>query len=238
MKITLFFFVVIVVSSCEVKNSRNSSHVENSKYKYLYKDYSGSFILERIVKHIRNDLVTKTTIYDTSSKPKVLETSTVAYSKKKERLYPKIAFYKIWFDKKKYSSRFDFDENKLLATIKMNSPEKKWQGIQSMVWNKNEVFCWFSSLVECVKYHGLLKDNKLHNINIIWDSFPYVHEQLTRVNFKKAITKATFQYDSNFKMFKRYELSIGNQVIYYFFTKEYEFKRMYWISQGISLERK
>ena len=71
---------------------------------------------------------------------------------------------------------------------------------------------------------------------IIWDGYPFNSEQYEGVE-DVLISQASFYYSQKQRDSLRFELDIGNQIIFYHFDKNLQFEKMFWVSQGISLTK-
>lgn len=235
MKVSLFLFII----SC---SSLKDTYIRDYKKKYVYTDTSGEYIVERKFKTLKNELITGS-ILRIPGKKSILE-KTVAVSKKKISsngiiLLPKVSEHKVWFSKKLYYSKIEAQIKEKRYKVTMRSPEKKWRGIKYFPVPNGKKICWFSQMAECLKTLGLLEHNKSKKeFLVIWDSFPYYIEQLTGIDNAELFSRATINYDSNFKHFERFEVNINNNSLFYFFNKNGEFKRYFWIAQGLSMIEK
>lgn len=205
-----------------------------------YTDTSGSYLYKKKLKFVKDEMVSRVQLR-VNEKGKDLERTT-SVSKIKNRgksdvvILPRIAEHKVWFNKKLYYSKIKAIPEKKIYQVSMSSPESKWNGIKEFKVPKSKKLCWFSQIQECVKLLDLLDDSgKKFEFYIVWDSYPYHTEQLTGASEDELFTRATIKFDSNYSTYKRYEVSLGSTSMVYFYTAKKEFKKLFWISQGISL---
>lgn len=219
------------------------SNIENSKNSFNFKDRFGLYTLDREVRSKNNQVVLRRKLYPQLQKAKVLE-KTIAVSQvgtigkqRRPSMRPVVAQHTIWLEKQKYFSQLKVSPKTRSLEVISKSPEKKWNGKKSIKFPKGNIFCFFSQIPECVKFHGLLTNStKPKEFYIIWDSYPYHQETFENVD-DSAFQMVRFQYNGEENGFKIYSLSLGNQIIFYHFNYDNEFERMYWIAQGISLAK-
>ncbi|MCO4754296.1 MAG: hypothetical protein KC478_07425 [Bacteriovoracaceae bacterium] len=237
--------ILVLFSSCAVQTSRKSAQISDSNSRYFYKDRTGEFIIKRSVKNSGSKLVLKHEIYSPNELNKALEkTITVsglgAIKTKKgtmPSMRPSVSQHSIWFEGEKFFSQLKLNTKKRSLDVVMKSPESQWNGKKSYSFPKGTIFCFFTQIPECVRYHGLLEEkSRPHQIQVIWDSFPYhteVYEKVSSDPFEQGVW-AFDKVDDN-KL--RYGLVIGGQLIIYEFNTQERFENMYWVVQGISLQR-
>lgn len=152
--------------------------------------------------------------------------------------------YKVWFDGKLYQSETSLDPKNKSLVVKMKSPEKQWTGTRSFRFpGGNGLFCYFSQLVECVRYTGFIekamkvKAGKM-NLHIIWDGFPYIQEQYLNIK-NEPFAAAVLEYDGQTnEKDHRFSLSVSGNVLFYLFNDSYEYAKIFWPAQGYSLFHK
>lgn len=210
---------------------------------YSYTDTSGSYVYKKRLKFLKDEMITRVQLR-VSQKGKDLERTT-SVSKLKNRdkkdvaLLPRISEHKVWFSKKMYYSKIEAISEKKVYRVTMSSPEEKWNGIKEFKVPDSKKICWFSQLAECVKLLKLLDNSgKESEFYIIWDSYPYHTEQLNNVSEENLFSRAKIKFDSNYGTFKRFEVSFNNTNMILFYTPKKEFKKLFWISEGISLINK
>ncbi len=230
--------------SCTLPHKiKTTTRASQGKHKFNLKDSSGNYLVEREVKRVGRKVVTRSTLMSWSDTSAPLEKSITvslvgSVKKGKRSLLPLTSQFSVWFNKKKFFSQIKINKsNKTIAVLKQ-SPEEKWNGEESVGAPKAKYICFFSSIPECMSEQNLLvlsKDSKVELV-IIWDNYPYYVEQYAEVS-GKLFTTAQLSFSSMLKDSLRFELDIGNQIIFYHFNRNLEFVKMFWVAQGISLER-
>ena len=207
---------------------------------YAYTDTSGSFYKKKVLKFLKDEMVSRV-VLSATQKGKALE-KTTAVSKLKvidsntTIVLPKVAEHKVWFNEKLYYSKIEADTKEKNYKVYLKSPEKKWNGVKEYKVPKSKKICWFSQVPECLKLLGLLDYNKQKKeFYIAWDSFPYHTEQLIGISDEELFSPATINFDSDYEQIKKFEIIINESSLFYFYNAKKEFKRYFWISQGISL---
>ena len=153
--------------------------------------------------------------------------------------------YYVWFDdsKDRYTTTMKVNLKKKSMDIVLKSPEKQWNGKETIPFPKGTgVFCFYSQLIDCVKFTGFInmaikKDVGKMNFHIIWDGYPYIQEQF--VGLKKTVfSRAIFEYEGVGKDGEiQFSLKVENQSMFYFLDKNLKVVKQFWASQGYSLIR-
>lgn len=237
-------FIFILLTACSLSQTQNPrTKITEGKNRFNLKDATGNYLVEREVKRVGPKIVTRTVLKNWQNISIPLEKSiTVSLSGRlsngTKSLLPLTSQFSVWFDKKKYFSQIKVNKKQKTVSVLKQSPEAKWNGKVIEKAPKARYICFFSSLPECLSEQNLLvlSRNAKIDIFIIWDNYPYYVEQYEGVS-GKLITLAQFSFSSMLKDSLRFELDIGNQVIFYHFNRRLEFDKMFWVSQGISLER-
>jgi hypothetical protein len=138
-----------------------------------------------------------------------------------------------------YFSKAKLLTQKKSMQISMKSPESKWNGTQEVRFPKGTHFCFYTQAPECLFQTKLLEkvftgQGRVSNFYLIWDSFPYTGEQFSNVS-GGFFTPATIKYEGPVKGLHRFELEAEGQVILYYFSKSFEFVKMSWIAQGLTM---
>jgi hypothetical protein len=180
---------------------------------------------------------------------KILEQSIVLselgkIKKKRTILRPKLSQYSVWFEGKKYFSELKLNSAKKAIDVKMLSPEKQWSGTKQIkLPSTKALYCFFSQVIECAKAVGFLseaisKESGTMNFYIIWEGYPYLNETFTDFP-SELISKAQLEYDGKVKDDeKRFDLKVAGQSIFFMVDKNQQMKKMFWVSQGISMVSK
>lgn len=212
---------------------------------YFYQDSSGRYKMKRELRTKGNKIILRSQLFSIKGSTLPLEksitVSTVGYvSKNKDdiRVLPSRAQFDVWFEKKRFTSQFALYRKQRKLYISLRSPEKQWSGDKEFSLPRGKYFCFFSQLPECIEIQGLLfkARNKRVPIQVIWDSYPYHTEQYDGVDSEPIVSADLYLTDSD-KNELKYALDIGNQIIFFHFNKKLKFERMFWVSQGISLQK-
>ena len=217
------------------------------KKKYELTDKSGRFSVYREAGKSKKDrnYVVKKRIYFKGKKKKAIEQSiamaTPGRLKNINIVRPLIAQYMVWLDKKKYFSELKLDVKSKSMVLRLESPEKQWNGTQKILFPQGTgVFCFFSMVVECVAATGFIKKaikkgfGKMR-FHIIWDGYPYIKEQYRGLPDEIfSLAELVFE-DKGENEEKKFSLSVGNQTIFYVVRPEGVLKKIFWISQGMSM---
>lgn len=237
--------LLIFVSGC---SGLLTSKPKEGKLEYSYTDVSGRFKYLREQKLTDRKLVTRTQLLLPSGGTfKNLEKSiTVSHlgsiKDKNGRvviLRPEASEFSVWLEGKNYSSRMSIDEKNKSMKVSLDSPESKWKGVSLIPFPKGRNFCFYSQLPECLYHSGMLKralskSKESVDLFIIWDSYPYIQDQLTGVG-SKLFTSANFKYDGMSKSVYKFVLELEGQIIVYHFSKSFDLIKLAWIAQGITI---
>ena len=161
--------------------------------------------------------------------------------KKTTILRPKMSQYSVWFDGKKYFSELKMNNAKKSIDVKMISPESQWNGTKQIkLPNTKSLYCFFSQLMECAQTTGFItkankKESGSMNLYVVWEGYPYLNE--TYSDFPSELfSKAQLQYEGKTKEGEaRYTLKVAGQSIFFVVDKTEKMRKMFWVSQGISL---
>lgn len=224
-----------------------SSLVGNSKTRFKLTDKAGEFVVYRENGRSSSKFISKRQVlpFD-DDKSKVLEQGIAiskigAVGKDFKIMRPYKSQYSVWFDGKKYQTNISLDEKARKLDVKLKSPEKQWNGVQSFSFpDSKSIYCFFSQVLECAAITGyfsrvLEKKRGQMNFYIIWDGFPYFQEQYLNVP-DTLFSKAQFNYDGKNKLGEsRFSLKFGGQVIFLLLDKKNKFVKKFWITQGLSM---
>ncbi len=244
------FFLLLIIGSCS--STTKLAGTKNYEVKMNLEDKSGKFLVVREggMAKDRKHVVSKYRVYSVENGgQKVLEQSIVFSTpgvlKKSIRLLrPERSQYKVWFDAKLYQTETSLDKKSKSLVIEMKSPEKQWNGRRTFPFpGGTGVFCYFTQLVDCVKYTGFIekaikaKAGKMP-FHVIWDGYPFIQEQYLNIN-NEPFAAAVLEYDgqTNEKDY-RFSLNVSGNVIFYLFNESYEYAKIFWPAQGYSLYHK
>ena len=248
------FLVLIILGLFVVSCSSTKKAAEIKKdlihapEKYSYTDKNGQFLvrLSSGFNKKNNSFFTKRSLEipgkDTDN---LLETS-VTFSdlgsvKKKNMLRPKLSQYNVWFDGKKYFSELKMNQSKKAMDVRMVSPESQWNGVKQIkLPSTKALYCFFSQIIECAKTVGFLaesskKEEGVLYFYLIWEGYPYLNETFTNIP-SQLFSKAQLEYDGITKdNERRFNLKVAGQSIFYVVDDKFQMKKMFWVSQGISM---
>ena len=239
MKNLLLLFLIISCSSVGNKIPADYSR------QYSYQDVSGSFHLSREKKTVNKKVVTRL-VMSSPDRAKLFEKSIMlsqpgsiaTKGKKRTNTFrPLASDYEVWLDGKlqRSSLRMDLKAKSMKATVFRAGAEKKTQTIK---FPRHQQFCFYNQIPECLAYNGILatvlSTPQAREIIVVWDNWPYHQEMLTGVN-SDLFSQAVVRYEGKDKDGYRVTVDISGQLILYHFNEANEFKKMAWVSQGISL---
>lgn len=218
------------------------------KKTYAYVDEGGTYKFTREFKLIKQKIVSRGQIIDTKgSGARVLEKSILvsqigSIKTPKGRLLtvrPVASEFEVWLEGKRYSSKMNINPRSKSMRVTLESPESRWTGTSEIPFPKGKYFCFYNQLPECLYQTKLLetaRENQDQNFDfyVIWDSYPYVQDQLSKVG-KKLFAPASVKFDGAIKGQFRYIVEIEGQMVLYQFTKSYDLEKMAWVSQGITV---
>ena len=238
--------LLFLLSSCSTQLLK--SEPSQGKTTYSYADVSGSYRLNRESRQIKQKLVTRNQLLDTKGgNAKVLE-KTIMVSQigsikgSKSRILtvrPVASEFTVWLEGKKYHSRMQLNEKNKSMRLTLDSPDPKWQGQSEVKFPKGKYFCFFSQIPECLyhNYHLTLASenrNKRYDFYVVWDGYPYIQDQLTRVG-QSLFAPAILKFDGEINGQFRYIVEVEGQMILYHFTRSYDLVKIAWIAQGITV---
>ncbi len=245
----LLIFVLILCSCSSTKKAAEiKKDLIQAPEKYSYTDKNGQFLVR-----LSSGFNKKTNVFFTKRSLEIpekdtdnlLETS-VTFSdlgsvKKKNILRPKISQYNVWFDGKKYFSELKMNQAKKAIDVRMISPESQWNGVKQIkLPSTKSLYCFFSQVIECAKTIGFLaesskKEEGILYFYLIWEGYPYLNETFTNIP-SQLFSKAQLEYDGITKENeRRFNLKVAGQSIFYVVDDKFQMKKMFWVSQGISM---
>lgn len=247
--------VLIALQACSSsKTNGPSSQLKRERNKsFNFVDINGSYHLKRKRNFLpkRNNLILKNEVLSKGVKKKILEKnitiSEFGYlnfkGRKSAMLRPVISQHTVWLEGKKYFNQMKVNKSTRSLDVILVTPERKWRGKQSYRFPDSKgLYCFFSQIVECVNSTNFIsqsesmKKSAVMPITIIWDGFPFIQEQYSDIP-NEVFTKAKIVYEG--KMANgghRLLLQVANNAIAYQLGKNLEFKKMFWVSQGITIE--
>lgn len=246
---SIIFFAAAVAGCSSTKNAAViKKELIRAEEKFSYTDKNGQYLVR-----LASGFNKKANVYISKrsleipgrEKDKTLETSVtlsdIGSVKKKNILRPKLSQYNVWFDGKKYFSELRMNPAKKAMDIKMVSPESQWNGVKQVkLPSTKALYCFFSQVIECAKTTGFLseaavKEEGALNFYLIWEGYPYLNETFTNVP-SQLFSKAQLEYDGVTKENEtRFNLKVAGQSIFYIVDSKMQMKKMFWVSQGISM---
>lgn len=234
------FLIFTILVSCS-----NTPTISRDKLagttEFLYSDANGKYTLVREVKKTKSKLISRTRLFSRGKTTNSLETSVTVsrLGKRKDNsfaLLPEASQFFVWFDKNKYITNLKIDRRNRKLIMHKSGPIKEDNITKKYDLPKSSYICFFSQLPECILAQNLLMKSQKGKIgiSIIWDSFPFNKEQYEGMT-NNPITQAEFYFSEKTSSSLRFELDIGNQIIFYHFDKKLKFEKMFWVSQGLSI---
>jgi hypothetical protein len=218
------------------------------KETFNYTDVSGAYHLNRESKIIKKKLVTRTQLFFMAGGAQKLVEKSITVSQmgstkgKKIReltVRPLASEFTVWLEGQKYYSKMSLDTKTKSLQVELDSPETKWKGASSIKFPKGHFFCFFSQLPECLYQAKLLERvydgrTKRADFYVVWDSYPYITEQFSNLS-GGVFAPATVRYDGVKSGLHRFEVEADGQIILYYFSKSFDFVKMSWIAQGLTI---
>ncbi len=219
---------------------------KEGKTTYSFADVSGNYSLEREVKLKDKKIITRSRLVGSDSQKTLEKSITVSQlgtikvgSSKVLIVRPFASEFTIWLEAKKYFSRMQLNPESRSIRVEMESPEPKWNGAAEVAFPKGKYFCFYSQIPECLYHAQLLstlvkQPKKSESFYVIWDSYPYLQEQFTGLG-KDLFSRAKVKFDGEMNKNLRFMVEIEGQTILYHFSKSFDFLKMAWIAQGITI---
>jgi len=243
---------ILLFQACSTNSKKVESSLSNFDMLYNFSDKNGQFNV-RIASgyEAKNKSFTTKRAMEIPNKSEenVLEQSVSistlgAVKKKSVILRPKISQYSVWFEGKKYYSELKINPAKKAIDVKMKSPESQWNGTKQIKFPTTKMMpCFFSQILECAKVNGFLeKASKAKqgtmNVLIVWEGYPYLNETFS--DFPTDLfSDGELEYDGKTKESeRRFNLRVAGQSIFYVLDEKDNLKKMFWVSQGISMVSK
>ncbi len=236
--------VILLTSACSspiVKQEIKGKDLQGESY-FELNDASGIFLVRRDIKIVSNKLINRRTVLTRDGLTELESTVSVSRighlrnTKNGYALLPEASQFKVWFDKKQFSSQMKIDRKTKKIHIKTDGPDEKRNGLKEYNIPKSQYFCFFSQLPECMRIQNLLLKAVKEKVQlfVIWDNYPYHIDQYENL-IDSPLVLATLSLSDHTRDELKYSLDIGNQIIFYHFDKKFKFDKMFWISQGMSL---
>lgn len=251
--ITLIIILLAQGCSSHKTNGVSSELKREEQKSFNFVDINGNYHLKRKRNFLprRNNLILKNEVLSKDVKKKLLEKnitiSEFGYlnykGQKSAMLRPVISQHTVWLEGKKYFNQMKVNKKNRSLDVILVTPERKWRGKQSHRFPESKgLYCFFSQLVECVSSTNFIsqsesmKRSAVMPVTIIWDGYPFIQEQYSDIP-NEVFTRGKVLYEG--KMANgghRLVLQVANNAIAYQLGKNLEFKKMFWVSQGITIE--
>lgn len=231
----------------EKKKSENKSEVAY----FDFKDLSGSFLIKREIKIQDKKLYIRRTLFETTKSEfepleKTITVSEIGSVKIAKKNYPVLrpfaSQFEVWLDKKKHFVQSKINKKEKSLELFFDDDQNRYPPKRKFKFPKSMVFCYFSQIPECIAHTGFLQQStKVKKgempIYIIWDSYPYILEQYVNME-GEVFSSAKFAFAEEEKEGYKFALESEKHVIVYHFDKSYNFQKMFWIAQGMSMVRR
>lgn len=238
MKNLFKYLLLIILCSCSTFS--RDQEIKNEIKLYSYQDASGIYFYKRYIKRKKNKLIIKNVIFSNGNEhlplEKTITVSTFVYNKNVTRLRPDVSQFSVWFEKEKYfvQHKTDLKSKSLLSLSKEKSQSKK----KSTAFPSADSFCYFNQLPECFLVLGALDLGlgKSKKFMLLWEASPYHNQQYSGFN-ENIFYNALVRREEDRKGLKRFSVEVNGQLLFIEFTKENEFTSIFWIAQGITIQK-
>jgi len=243
-------FIVLLLAGCSFFK-RTQDQVPTSKVKsshtYTLTDKSGVFEYTHQSNYVKknNRLITKYQVKARDTEGKVLEQAVIFSNpgrvKEVSLSRPEISQYTVWFEGKKYFTEIKLNPKSKTLDLKLESPEKQWNGSKSLPLPKDAILmCYLGQIMECAKQTGFIsKSIKAQtgtmNFYLIVEGYPFFQEQYIGVEDSPLIRSQLVYDGTNPQGEKRYSLNFSGQSIFYFLNGKQEMIKKFWVSQGLTV---
>ncbi len=245
-----FIIILLSISACSTSTSKNAKKdLIRPEESFSYRDKNGQYVVKLTSGFNKKDnsFFTKKSLEIINKKENnALEQSVTisdygSIKKKQVILRPKLSQYSVWFDGKKYFSEIKMNKLKKLLELKMISPESQWNGQKDIkLPTSKAMYCFFSQVIECAKTYGFFsrankKDSTTMSFYIIWEGYPYLNETISDFP-SELISRAELEFDGfTEEKERRFNLKVAGQSIFYVVDNQEKMRKMFWVSQGISM---
>lgn len=234
------------------RSKQSSNKSSNSSGEYLLKDKSGEFLVKREKGSGKKGkiFIVKQKVFPFNNSNGDAVEKSVSISEvgilngKVKILRPQKSQYVVWFDKKRFSSNIEIDPASKSLKLEMQSPEKEWNGTKIIPFpNTSSVYCFFSQIIDCAKTSDFIekatsRETGKMNFYVIWDAYPYFQQQYDNLS-SNIFSQAELEFDGKTSgNLVRFNLKVEGQSIFYVIDSESNLKGQYWVSQGLTFERR
>jgi hypothetical protein len=243
----------MTLASCAKMAQKNPKELlGNNDEQFNYTDKNGQYSMKvssGLDKQGKSFFTKRILELPNRQKDKALEQSVVistlgSLKKKLMILRPKVSQYNVWFDGKKYTSELKINTAKKAIDVKMTSPESQWNGNRQVKFPSSTTLpCFFSQVIDCAKVSGFIskaseKKTGTMSLMVIWEGYPYLNETFSDFP-SELFSDAQLEYDGMTKeKERRFNLRVAGQSIFYVLDSKDVMKKMFWVSQGITMVSK
>ena len=247
--VVVLLFTIFFNSCSSLGKKTLKNELTQPEELFSYSDKSGKFVVKIYSGFNKKDkafFYKKSIEIPDKTENNVLEQS-ITFSdvgtvgRKQTIVRPKLSQYTVWFEGKKYFSELRMNPAKRSIDVKMVSPEVDMNGSKSVKLPSTKVqYCFFSQIIECARAMGFIskansKESGSMNFYVVWEGYPFLNEVYTGVPVE-LFSKAQLEYDGKLKENEiRYNLKVAGQSIFYILDHSQKMKKMFWVSQGISM---
>lgn len=239
----------MLFSCAGTKNSAElKKEMPQGSTKFNYTDKNGTFLVRMSsgFSSKNNTYFTKRSLEIPEKETDNLLETSVTFSElgsvnRKTILRPKLSQYNVWFDGKKYFSEMKINTAKKAMDVRMVSPESQWNGTKQVKFPSAKAnYCFFAQVIDCARATGFLseaskKEEGTLNFYVVWEGYPYLNETFINVP-SQLFSKAQLEYDGVTNDNElRFNLKVAGQSIFYVVDDKLQLKKMFWVSQGISM---
>jgi hypothetical protein len=129
-------------------------------------------------------------------------------------------------------------ESEKSMRVTTQGPQKEFNGEKTIKFPQGQYFCFYSQLPECLLGNQFLiktrGTNLIENFYLVWENWPFVNDQFSNIT-NNLFVPANLKFDGEINNLLRYIVEVEGQMILFHFTKSFEFKKMAWINQGITV---
>lgn len=248
----LLFGVLISCAKLPSEEKKKANIKDKNEVAYYdFKDLSGSFVIKRETKIQDKRLYTRRTLFEitkTEFEPleKTISVSEIGSVKISKKNYPVLrpfaSQFEVWLDKKKHFVQTRVNKKNKTLELTFDDEEKRYPPNRKFRFPNAMVFCYFTQIPECIAHTGFLQQSaKMKKgempMYIIWDSYPFVLEQYVNMD-SEVFSSAKFAFAEDEKEGYKFALESEKHVIVYHFDKSFNFQKMFWIAQGMSMVRR
>lgn len=232
-------FSLFLVCSCAIQTPKKIELPQNSNFRF--RDATGEYLLKKDIQIKKEKIISRDQIIDSNNvilEKTIMLTQVGRVANNHVAIRPWASDFEVWFDKDKHQSKSRLDIKNKELDFSISRPSGS--NTKTFTFPSGTFFCYFAQLPECLTYSGHLKKIILNKTKldffIIWANYPFGNEQYERIP-NEPFTIAKIKYENKQNKHHVLELSFNGQILYYHFSESFRFDKMFWIAQGISIER-